>query len=221
MTLHLMSHALCPYVQRAVIALTERQASFDRTTIDLANKPDWFLALSPLSQTPVLTVDGQPIFESSAILEYLEDTQPSPLHPTDPLTRAQHRGWIEVSSAILNDIAGFYSAKDAEVFATKTAALAQKFARVDATLDDGPFFAGEAFSLVDAAFAPVFRYFDVIDQIDAFGIFEPLDKLQAWRATLSSRPSVRAAVSSNYPSELRAFLLRRQSFLSTLMAKAA
>jgi hypothetical protein len=89
--LTLISHKLCPYVQRAVIALAERGTGFERIDIDLANKPDWFLAISPLGKTPVLQVGDVPIFESAVILEYLEETQPKPLHPADPLTRAEHR----------------------------------------------------------------------------------------------------------------------------------
>src|SRR6201991_5093248 len=101
-----ISHKLCPYVQRAVIALTEKGVPFDRIDIDLANKPDWFLAISPLGKTPVLQVGDKAIFESAVILEYLEETQPNPLHPADPLTRAEHRAWIEFGSAVLNDIWG-------------------------------------------------------------------------------------------------------------------
>ena len=44
----LISHPLCPYVQRAVIALAEKGVAFERIDVDLANKPDWFKALSPL-----------------------------------------------------------------------------------------------------------------------------------------------------------------------------
>jgi glutathione S-transferase len=54
--LTLISHALCPYVQRAVIALAEKSTPFERIDIDLAAKPDWFLAISPLGKTPVLRV---------------------------------------------------------------------------------------------------------------------------------------------------------------------
>ena len=43
--LTLISHKLCPYVQRAVIALTEKGVPFERIDIDLANKPDWFLRI--------------------------------------------------------------------------------------------------------------------------------------------------------------------------------
>src|SRR6476659_7530869 len=108
--LKLISHKLCPYVQRAVIALTEKGVPFERRDIDLASKPDWFLRVSPLGKTPVLVVGEVPIFESAVILEYLEETQPQPLHPADPLARAEHRAWIEFGSAILNDIWSLYPA---------------------------------------------------------------------------------------------------------------
>ena len=60
--LKLISHKLCPYVQRAVIALTEKDTAFERIDIDLANKPDWFLKVSPLGKTPVLMVGEHAIF---------------------------------------------------------------------------------------------------------------------------------------------------------------
>lgn len=215
-----MSHALCPYVQRAAISLTEKGVAFERTTIDLANKPEWFLAISPLGKTPVLSVKDQSVFESAAILEYLEETQPAPLHPADPMTRAQHRGWIEFGSAILNDIAGFYAAKDATAFAEKIRSLSAKFSRLEEQLKDGPYFAGDQFSLVDAVFGSVFRYFDTFDQIGDFGILSGNGKVHSWRLALAKRPSVRDAVSHNYPELLRTFLLDRQSHLSGIMAGA-
>ena len=129
--LKLISHKPCPYVQRAVIALTEKGVSFERMDIDLASKPDWFLAISPLGKTPVLQVGDTTIFESAVILEYLEETQPKPLHPSDPLVRAEHRGWIEFGSAVLADIAGFYAASDEATFKAKAAQLEQKLARLE------------------------------------------------------------------------------------------
>ncbi|HWP16720.1 MAG TPA: glutathione S-transferase family protein, partial [Xanthobacteraceae bacterium] len=99
MKLTLVSHKLCPYVQRAVIALTEKRVPFERVDVDLANKPEWFKKVSPLGKTPVLLVGDTAIFESAVILEYLEETQPNPLHPGNPLMRAEHRAWIEFGSA--------------------------------------------------------------------------------------------------------------------------
>jgi glutathione S-transferase len=219
--LKLVSHRLCPYVQRAVIALTEKGVAFERVDIDLANKPDWFVEISPLGKTPVLQVGDVSIFESAVILEYLEETQPSPLHPADPLGRAEHRAWIEFGSAVLNDIAGIYAAPDEATFKAKVSQLEQRFARLEARVVAAPWFDGENFSLVDAVFGPVFRYFDVFDEIADFGILAGKPKLRRWRKALAARPSVRAAVSADYPALLRDFLDRRNSWLARLQARAA
>ena len=219
--LKLISHKLCPYVQRAVIALTEKGVAFERVDIDLANKPDWFLAISPLGKTPVLQVGATAIFESAVILEYLEETQLRPLHPTDALVRAEHRAWIEFGSAVLIDIAGFYAAPDEATFKAKTSQLGQRFARLETRVAASPWFDGENFSLVDAVFGPVFRYFDVFDEIADFGILAGKPKLKRGRKALAERPSVRSAVSADYPALLRAFLDRRNSWLSGLQARAA
>ncbi|MFN5407376.1 glutathione S-transferase family protein [Bradyrhizobium sp.] len=217
MTLKLISHKLCPYVQRAVIALKEKGVAFERIDIDLANKPDWFLKLSPLGKVPVLVVRSAEsevaLFESNVICEYIEETQAGArLHPADPLTRAQHRAWMEFGSAILGDLWGLETTQDAATFAAKRDALAAKFARVEAALGEGPYFAGAQFSLVDAVFAPVFRYFDVFDVYGDLGIFAATPKVRAWRDQLAQRPSVQTAVGADYPELLRAFLARHVAY---------
>jgi glutathione S-transferase len=221
MKLTLISHALCPYVQRAVIALTEKQAHYERIDIDLRNKPEWFLALSPLGKTPVLMVDEQPIFESAVICEYLEDTVSPALHQADPLQRAQHRGWIEFASATLNGVWSFYIAKDEAAYQTAGDVLTQRFLQIEKVLGDGPYFAGEPFSLVDAAFAPVFRYFDVFDPVSGIDVLASTPKVRAWRAALSQRASVKNAVGANYPSLLRQFVINQSGVLSRRFTAAA
>ncbi|WP_231997046.1 glutathione S-transferase N-terminal domain-containing protein [Pseudomonas arsenicoxydans] len=52
--LTLISHPLCPFVQRAAIVLLEKNVPFERVDVDLAAKPDWFLALSPMGKVPLL-----------------------------------------------------------------------------------------------------------------------------------------------------------------------
>jgi glutathione S-transferase len=218
--LTLVSHHLCPYVQRAAISLSEKAAPFERIYVDLAHKPDWFLAISPLGKTPVLIVGDRAIFESAVILEYLEETQPKPLHPADPLTRAEHRAWIEFGSAVLNDIWGFYAAPDAAAFEAKAKALTAKFMQIERRRGDGPYFDGEHFSLVDAVFGPVFRYFDVFDSIGDFGVLAEKQKVSAWRKALAVRPSIKAAAGDDYDARLWSFLEARKSYLSRLMTDA-
>lgn len=213
-SLTLISHVLCPYVQRAAIVLAEKQVPFIRRDIDLANKPDWFLNLSPLGKTPVLLVGDTAIFESSVICEYLDETQSPSLHPQDALQRAQHRAWMEFGSSILNSIAGFYSAPDEDTLMIKAAEIRQKFEQVEVVLGQGPYFAGAHFSIVDAVFGPIFRYFDVFERIADFGFFENTPKLNGWRQQLAVRPSVIAAVQADYPELLLAFICKRNSALA-------
>lgn len=222
--LTLVSHHLCPYVQRAAIALTEKGASFERRVIHLAAKPDWFTALSPLGKVPLLLVEREGrapavLFESSVICEFVEETVDGPaLHPADPLDRARHRAWMEFGSAILADLWGLETAAEQAPYDEARRKLAAKFARVEEVLGVGPYFAGEAFGLVDAVFAPVFRYFDLFDSLVDTSVFTGLPRVQAWRRALARRPSVMAAVEPDYPERLRDFLVRHEAFMLKLAA---
>lgn len=213
----LVSHALCPYVQRAAIVLAEKGLPFEWRDIDLANKPDWFLRLSPLGKTPVLLVGDEAIFESAVICEYLEDTTRPRLHPADALQRARHRAWMEFGSQLLNLIAGFYNAPDAASLQAKAGEIHGRMRQLEAVLGDGPYFAGEAFSVVDAVFGPVFRYFEVFDAIGDFGWWEGVPKVVAWRRALGVRASVVGAVDAGYGNRLQGFLRMRRSALARRM----
>ena len=211
----LVSHVLCPYVQRAAIVLAEKAAAFERIDVDLARKPDWFRAISPLGKTPVLLVGGAPLFESAPICDYLDETIGPPLHPVDPFDRARHRAWIVFASTVLDRIAALYNAVDAAAFTARRDELDGLFAEVERAIDaDGPWFAGTRFSLVDAAFAPVFRYFDAFERIAGLDVFAAKPRVVAWRGALARRPSVIGAVAADHPARLLDFLRRRDREVS-------
>jgi len=222
--LQLVSHHLCPYVQRAAIALLEKGTPFERVMIDLRDKPAWFKAMSPLGKVPLLRVarpgkEDAILFESTVICEYIEETESGPrLHLQDPLERAQHRAWMEFGSSILSDIWGLETAREPQPFDAKRQALREKFMRLEAVVGEGPYFAGKAFSLVDAVFGPIFRYFDLFDRLADHGIFTGLPKVGAWRVALAARPSVRAAAVPDYEERLRAFLLSHDAHLLKVAA---
>ena len=227
--LRLVSHVLCPYVQRAAIVLLEKNVPFTRADVDLNAKPAWFQAISPLGRTPLLLVDeteatsgAQPLFESAVICEYLDETSLPRLHPAAPLARARHRAWMEFGSTVLNDIWVFYTAPDAAAHDGARARLAGRFGMLEAALHpEGPWFAGESFSLVDAAFAPVFRYFDAFERLGEPGFFHATPRLARWRDALAARPSVRQAVAPDFDERLDAFLLSRGSDLARRAQGAA
>ena len=224
----LVSHALCPYVQRVAIVLHEKGLAFERRTVDLAHKPAWFLALSPLGKTPVLQVRGEALFESAVICEYLDEVAMPPLHPQDPLQRARHRAWMEFGSAVLNTIGAFYAAPHEAALQASAQQLHGRFVQLEQALAQrggpGPYFAGADFCMVDAVFGPVFRYFDVIDTLPGvvdLGLWRGVPQVADWRQALAQRASVRQAVDAGYPEGLRAFLRARGSALSRRMGAEA
>jgi glutathione S-transferase len=219
--LTLVSHHLCPYVQRAVIALTEKSVPFERTYIDLSDKPGWFKAISPLGKVPLLQVDDAVLFESAAILEFLEDTTPNALHPANPVERARHRGWMEFGSTVLSDIAAFYSAPDVETLGLVSQRMRTRFERLETALREGPWFAGPDFSLVDAVFGPIFRYFDVFEELEVSDALAGLPKTASWRRLLAERTSVRDAAAPDYYDRLRRFLAARDSALGAQLRRQA
>ncbi len=223
--LRLISHKLCPFVQRAVIVAREKDIPFERVDIDLANKPDWFLAISPTGKVPVLEVtdsDGSKhvLFESAVIAEYLDEIAGQPLLPREPLQRARHRAFVELASTVLGDIGKLYTAPTERSFEDAVTVLKDRLAHVGRELD-GPWFAGDRFGLVDAAFAPAFRYLDVFERRANVNLLETLPKVRGWANALLKRPSVQGAVAHDYPERLADFVRAKNSHLAGLLEEHA
>lgn len=212
--LTLISHTICPFVQRAAIVMLEKDVAFERKDIDLKNKPDWFLAISPLGKTPLLMVDDFAIFESNVICEYLDETIGDPIHPADPLRRARHRGWMEFASNLFSSVMGFYTSRDDASLQGAARECRVRFEQLEDAVGEAPYFDGE-FSIVDAAFAPIFRFFETFDQIGDFGMLADLPKIAAWRRALAERPSVQAAVQSDYADLFKTYLKGKDSALAS------
>ncbi|MCA6940196.1 glutathione S-transferase family protein [Pectobacterium polaris] len=219
--LTLISHPLCPFVQRSAIVLLEKNVPFERINVDLSAKPDWFLALSPTGKVPVLKVhqasgEDAIIFESMVICEYLNETQDgASMYADDALIRAKQRGWIEFATAILGNAWQFLNATDQAVADSKRASFRNQLERIEAELGSGPYFSGANFSMVDAVYAPIFRYFSIIDASVSESIFEGLPRVSAWKALLAKRESVKAAVPANYAQLFQNHLRQHSAILAT------
>ena len=106
----LISFDICPFVQRSVITLEEKEVEYEIKYIELENKPDWFLAISPFGKVPVLQANDTVIFESAVINEFLDEVVPGKrLHPEDPLKRAHNRAWIEFTSSLLAEMEEWFN----------------------------------------------------------------------------------------------------------------
>ena len=214
----LVSYELCPYVQRSIITLTEKHIQHNREYIDLDNPPEWFLKMSPLGKVPLLIVNNEhAIFESAVICEFLDEITPGSLHSEDPVVKATHRAWIEFGSQLLNDIGSLYNSQTKSAFRDKTQGIHEKLLRLEEIITT-PFFSGKEFRIVDAVYATVFRYFDVMAPYLPFHIFEKCPKVSEWRAHLAKRDSVESAVNPDYSVKLLEFLRNRDSYISGFMS---
>ena len=191
----LASFKTCPWVQRAAIVLGEKGIDYDIDYIDRDNRPEWFLAISPHSKVPVLQVDGErALFESNAIAEYIDETVPPRLHPEDPFERARNRAWTDYVPTFAATATGGGHAMDEETFNQKRKQIPAGFNRLEEALgrrgNDGPYFNGADFSLLDAAYAPFLQRFTYLDRIRPLGVIDDYPLLGAWRAALMARESV-------------------------------
>ena len=123
---------------------------------------------------------------------------------------------MEFASQVIAGIGRFYSADSPSTLDSARANLLEKFARLEQDLGVGPWFANDRFTLVDAAFAPAFRYFDTLEGLTGFEVLARTPKVARWRKALSERRTVKSAVSEDYPERLLTFLANRDSIVGRI-----
>lgn len=197
--IELISFKLCPFVQRSVITLLEKGIPFDITYIELDNKPDWFLKISPMGKVPVLRIDDEKVlFESAVINEYLDEITPPSLHPQNAYAKAQNRAWIEFGSTLLMTSYRLKTAQDEETLEKERTLFATQLKQLEEQVQGGNFFNGDQFSLVDTAYAPVFRWMDLLDRNFKTGLLDYAPGLKKWSENLLQRPSVKNSVVGDF-----------------------
>jgi len=191
--LELISFKLCPYVQRAIIVLNEKNIDFDVTYIDLMNKPDWFNKISPLGQVPVLRVVDEVLFESSVIQEYVDEVTPPSLHPKDSLIKAKNRAWISFGGEFGHLIFKMNQSKDEASFNAPYQELLGQLLKLEAVHSGENYFNGKQFSLIDAAYAPMFMRFDFINKLCGIDFLSATPKMKTWSNALLEMDSVQTS----------------------------
>ena len=204
MAYQLVSFVLCPFVQRAVITLKEKQVDFEITYIDLQSPPQWFLAISPMGKVPVLRVDEQRVlFESAVINEYLDETNPPALHPQDPWRRAHNRAWIEFGSNLIGRQYRMLTAPDEPTWVQERDDFLAELQHLEKQLGAEPFFNGADFSLADTAYAPLLMRLEIMERRYPQDLFRSTPKIAAWSAALLARPSVQESVVADFEAQFR------------------
>jgi glutathione S-transferase len=214
----LVSFKTCPWVQRAAIVLREKNVEFEFRHIDPDNRPDWFLAISPHKKVPVLRIDDRvSLFESNAIAEYLDETISPRLHPEDPLKRAVDRAWTDYVPTFAATVTATAYADTEADYQKAAENIAVPFERLEKALErqgGGPYFNGDRYSLVDAAYAPFLQRYFFLDRVKALGHIAKFPRLNAWATALIKRPSTHSFPQAEFESLYRANVKRRNKWVS-------
>jgi glutathione S-transferase len=204
-----------------VIVLRAKAVKFDVTYINLREKPDWFLKISPHGKVPVLDVDGQPLYESNAISEFLDETVKPQLHPADPIQRARNRAWTDFLPDFAKGLSGIYYTKSKEEVAEGVKAAPARVSKLEAAIarergNDGPYFNGKALCMVDAGYAPFFQRFAIAESKLKTGLLDAFPLVKAWSKALLSTDAVTGSVAPEFDEAFIANLKRREFYVGTL-----
>ena len=215
MSIRLVSFILCPYVQRAVIALREKGVAFELDYVDLDHPPSWFTRISPLGKVPLLRVDGETVFESSVILDYLDEVYAPRLHPENALKRARHKAWIEFGSELLRQQHALAMAGNRAEFSACLDELTASMQRLRDPLQEGLFGDADRFTLVDAAYAPLFMRLAIQaeQRPEVAACYPP--SVAAWAGGLLARPSIQDSVVPDFAHRYLEFIRNKGSWLAS------
>lgn len=214
----LISFKLCPFVQKAVLTLLSKGVEYDIEYIDLQSPPEWFLQISPLGKVPVLQVGEHVLFESSVIVEYLDEVYGDSLHPADAIVKAQNRSWMEFGNECLMNSFNLIIAPDEDGFTAQREALIGKLDQLENRVDQQPYFNGERLSLVDLSFIPFFQRLEYIDEVTP-GLVDAArhPKLNNWSARLLKMEMVADSTVAEIKQLYTGMMKMRNGYLSTLM----
>lgn len=152
----LFSLSTCAFSHGARIVLHEKGVTADIEYFSINAPPEDLLELNPYGTAPTLVDRDLVLYDSRIIMEYLDERFPHPpLHPMDPVSRAQARMLVR---RIDQD---WYSLLvEIENSGEKKAAKAKKMLRESLissipVFEAKPYFMGDEFSLVDCALGPL------------------------------------------------------------------
>ena len=209
-----VSFKICPFVQRVTALLEAKAIKYDIEFIDLSEKPQWFLEISPNGQVPVLITDGgEALFESDAIVEYLEEAYPA-LQPGISLeTKARNRAWSYLATKNYLVQCRAQRSPDESTLEERSRKLGAAFDKMERQLGETPYFGGQSIGMVDVAWLTLLHRADVIERKTRYDFIGNRPKLKKWQKQLLRTGLAGRSVPPDFEEAFSAFYLSDQTFL--------
>ena len=190
-----------PFVQRVWIALELKNIQYQYIEIDPYVKPKALLDINPRGLVPALKHGDWGCYESTVLMEYLEDLQQgTALLPTTPKRRAQSRVWTDhVNRLIVPAFYHYLQEQDAQKQIENATVLRNEISKlVDAADPQGPFFLGKQMTFVDVQIAPwVIRLNRVLKPYRGWPDAEPGSRWARWVDAIEANEAVKATTSND------------------------
>ncbi|MCP4596919.1 glutathione S-transferase family protein [Neptuniibacter sp.] len=209
-----VSFKICPFVQRITALLEAKHIPYEIEYISLRDKPNWFLEISPHGQVPVLiTESGQPLFESDAIAEYIEDAYAPLQKSVSAEQRAINRAWSYLASKNYLVQCSVQRSSDLATLKERANKLAKAFAAIEGVLGDSRYFNSQSIGMVDIAWLPLLHRAAIIEKHRCYDFLADYPKLKNWQQNLLSTGLAERSVSDDFESRFTEFYLSEETFL--------
>ena len=212
-----VSFKICPFVQRVTALLEAKAQPYDIEYIDLSNKPSWFLRASPNGQVPILiTDDDQVLFESDAIVEYIDEVIGAPLWSSDPVARAQERAWSFLATKHYLAQCSLQRSTDEKTFAGRADKFLSAFAKIESQLGEGRFGPGRGVGMVDIAWLPLLHRAAIVEQLAGYDLLASFPQSKRWQQALMASGLPEKSVSTDFVERFSAFYFPPSTYLGQL-----
>ena len=193
--LKLYHHPNSTFARRVRIALIEKALPAELIEVDMvarAHRAPWYLALNPYGRVPTLDEDGFVLYESTAILDYLEAT-----HPTPPLVPADARGRALVAMhmklcdlQLARQTSTIIFPKrflpperwDQALMAQAKREIERHLEVLETQLQGKEYLVGDCYSLAEVCYTPFVEFFPLME-------ITPPPAVAAWSGRMLQRPS--------------------------------
>ena len=213
----IVSFKICPFVQRVTTLLELKGVEYEVEYINLSDKPQWFLDVSPNGQVPILITDDKDVlFESDAIVEYLDEVVGDPLLSADPVKKAQERAWSYLASKHYLVQCGAQRSGDEKSLEERTGKLAIAFTKISTQLGDKPFIGGDSMGMVDVAWTTLLHRAAIIERCSSYDFLAGLPRVKEWQSAVVATGIPQASVSEDFEERFTAFYLAESTYIGQL-----
>lgn len=199
--LKLYGSCFCPFVHRVWISLEHKGLDYQYVEVDVYRKPKLLLDINPRGLVPALRHGEWGSYESTVLMEYLEDlNQGEPLLPKDPKVRAHSRLWADhINRHIIPAFYRYLQAQDPKDQINFASELREHITTIVSVADPhGPFFLGPDLTFVDVQFAPwIVRMQKVLKPYRGWPDPEPGSRWEKWAKAVENAGPVKRTTSDD------------------------